>query len=171
VEWLGRWHRKRAARGAPTRPRSALATRYTVFREFLGQNHAVLALIGDLQAKASEGYLFDMSYVRGSCDRLAATVDSLVGGLVELTDGRFAELIRAWLASRSGETAAEPPQIERPLAFLEGIPTDAHQAGRKVRWAPRPQRAPNKGFVVTATPAPLREGGPASAEAGAQRVT
>ena len=114
------------------RPRSTLATRYTCFREFLAHNHAVLALIGDLQAKASEGYLFDMSYVRGSCDRLGAHVDSLVGGLVELSDGRFAELhqVVAKIAARV-RGRLDPPQIEPgPLAFpLEAIPDDAHQAG------------------------------------------
>lgn len=138
------------------RPRSTLATRYTRFREFLAQNHAVLALIGDLQAKASEGYLFDMSYVRGSCDRLGAHVDSLVGGLVELSDGRFAELhqVVARIGARVSQRL-DPPRIEPgPLAFpLEAIPDDAHQAGGKALKLARLARAGlpvPPGFVVTA---------------------
>ncbi len=156
MEWLGQWHRKRAARGAPSRPRSALATRYTVFREFLEENHAVLALIGDLQAKSSEGYLFDMSYVRGSCDRLGTRVENLVTGLVELSDGRFHELHEAVARIRARVARKlDPPLIEPgPLALpLEAVPEDAHQAGGKARGLGRLARAGlpvPAGFVITA---------------------
>lgn len=154
--WLDRWHRKRGARSAPSRPRSTLATRYIRFREFLEQNHAVLALIGDLQAKASEGYLFDMSYVRGSCEKLGAHVDRLVAGLVELTDGRFAELheVVARIAARVRLRLDPPPVEPGPLAYpLEAIPDDAHQAGGKARGLGSLARAGLPvplGFVVTA---------------------
>ncbi|MBI5481475.1 MAG: hypothetical protein HY906_21635 [Deltaproteobacteria bacterium] len=154
--WVERWRSRRAARRAPAPSRSSLAIRYARFRELLAQNHAVLALMSDLQAKAAEGYLFDLAYVRGTCDRLAAHVDRLVGALVELADGRFAELHQA--VARIGARVTQkldPPRVEPgPLAFaLAAIPDDAHQAGGKALGLGRLARAGlpvPPGFVITA---------------------
>lgn len=156
--WIDRWLKKRTdGEAAARRPqRSSLAARYLCFREFLAQNHAILALIGDMQAKASEGYLFDMSYVRGCCDQLAAHIESILDALIEMSDGRFSELrpAAARVVARA-RRRLEPPRIEPgPLAYaLSEVSEDAVQVGGKAVGLGRLARAGLPvplGFVIAA---------------------
>jgi pyruvate,water dikinase len=122
----------------------------------MAQNHAVLALIADLQAKTAEGYPFDMASVRAACDQLASDVERLVDALVALSDGRHAGLraAAARVAARVRSKLERPPIEPGPLAFtLAGIPDDAHQVGGKALRLGRLARAGlpvPAGFAVSA---------------------
>jgi pyruvate, water dikinase len=156
VGWLDRWRRRRAERPA-TRPQpSSLADRYARFREFIEHNHAVLATIADLQAKAAEGFPFELAYVRDSYERLAARLGQLVEALVALSDGHHTEL-RAAVArvtARGQKRLALPPIEPGPLVIpLAEVPEDARQVGGKALQLGRLTRAGlpvPPGFAVTA---------------------
>ena len=65
----------------------------------------------DLQVKMNEGFLFDMHYVRGACQRLGQEVAAMVAALIAMSAGRYQALEEA-----RGRVEA---QINRELA---GVP-------------------------------------------------
>ncbi len=86
-------HEGRAA--ASLAPPLSLAERYRHYKLLLGANSAILNILADLQTKKSEGFLFDMAYVRGAVNRLGRELEILVKALIGLSGGRYRELERA----------------------------------------------------------------------------
>ena len=62
-------------------PPPALLERYLQYKRLLAANSAILTIVADLQVKVSEGFLFDMHYVRQACERLGQEVETLVAAL------------------------------------------------------------------------------------------
>jgi hypothetical protein len=54
-----------------------------------GANRKVLALLADLQAKRTDGFLFDMHYVKSACERLGTEVETLVASLIAMSSSPF----------------------------------------------------------------------------------
>ena len=76
-------------------PPPALLERYLQYKRLLAANSAILTLVADLQVKVSEGFLFDMHYVRQACERLGQEVETLVAALLAMSDGRYSGLAEA----------------------------------------------------------------------------
>lgn len=127
---LGLWSEEQAG--------SRLQAKYAAFKRLVDANTAALALMADMQSKASGDYLFDRAYVDDSVERLLGLSSAVVGDLGELSDGRSGGLRKAHervaLAVRS--TLREAPQpgggpLVLTLASLCGSPPAL--AGGKVR--------------------------------------
>jgi len=105
-------HPREPAPGASRAQPLPLLERYGHYKRLLASNSAILAILGDLQTKKSEGYLFDMSYVRHAVERLGREVEILVQALVTLSGGRFTgmEAARREIAQRL-EAELAPPEI------------------------------------------------------------
>ena len=73
-------------------PPPALLERYLQYKRLLAANSAILTLVADLQVKVSEGFLFDMHYVRQACERLGKEVETLVAALIAMSGGRYPAL-------------------------------------------------------------------------------
>jgi pyruvate,water dikinase len=86
--------RRRPARPAPVflGPPPALLERYLQYKRLLAANSAILTTVADLQVKMTEGFLFDMHYVRHACQRLGQEVEAMVASLVAMSAGRYAGL-------------------------------------------------------------------------------
>jgi len=93
--------------------------RYRHYKLLLGANVAILNILADIQTKKSEGFLFDMAYVRGAVNRLGQEVDILVEALVGLSGGRYRELERARqrIAERLQAELAVPEIRPSPLVL------------------------------------------------------
>jgi pyruvate,water dikinase len=152
TNWLG----KAKAKPKEERPGVPLLVKYARYKELLAANSAVLGLIGDVQSKVSEGFLFDMHYVRTTCQELSGHVRNLAHSLVEMSGGRFQALLQvqaeiaACLAGRLAPPLIEPGPLSYPLA---AIPAEAFQAGGKAEKLGRLARLGlpvPAGFVVTA---------------------
>lgn len=78
-------------------PPPELLERYLQYKRLLAANSAILTIVADLQVKVSEGFLFDMHYVRQACERLGREVEVLVGALVAMSGGRYRALEEARL--------------------------------------------------------------------------
>lgn len=76
-------------------PPPALLERYFQYKRLLAANSAILTLVTDLQVKMSEGFLFDMHYVRQACQRLDKEAEVLVTALVAMSGGRYQGLEEA----------------------------------------------------------------------------
>ena len=73
-------------------PPPALLERYLQYKRLLAANSAILTIVSDLQIKMAEGFLFDMYYVRQTCERLAREVAVMVEALNAMSDGRYQAL-------------------------------------------------------------------------------
>jgi pyruvate,water dikinase len=109
-----------------------------------------------MQGKLAEGYLFDMTYVRTTCEELSVHVGNLVRSLIEMSGGRYGPLVTAHetTSTRIKEGLA-PPRVEPgPLSHeLSAVPEGAFQAGGKAEKLARLARLGlpvPRGFVVTA---------------------
>lgn len=89
-------------------PPPALLDRYRQYKRLLAANSAILTMVTDLQMKMNEGFLFDMHYVRGACQRLGQEVAAMTGALTAMSGGRYQALEEA-----RGRVEAE---INRELA-------------------------------------------------------
>jgi pyruvate, water dikinase len=128
---LKNWfNRKRQPRRAapPLGPPAALLERYLQYKRLLAANSAILTIVADLQVKMSEGFLFDMHYVRQACDRLAGEVKAAVAALNAMTGGRYAALeearqrIARQVAEELGGVKLKPVPLALPLAEVrEGL--------------------------------------------------
>jgi len=76
-------------------PPPALLERYLQYKRLLAANSAILTIVSDLQIKMAEGFLFDMYYVRQTCERLAREVAVMVGALNAMANGRYQALNEA----------------------------------------------------------------------------
>lgn len=154
--WFGKGSKAKAQERRPAAAPLPLLVKYARYKELLAANSAILGLIGDMQAKMAEGYLFDMAYVRTSCEELSGHVANLVRSLIDLSGGRFQALSAAH--ERIGQRIKEglaPPRVEPgPLTYaLTAIPEGAFQAGGKAEKLARLARLGlpvPPGFVVSA---------------------
>ncbi len=92
-DWLNR--KSRPTRKVSLGPPPALLERYLQYKRLLAANSAILTLVADLQVKVSEGFLFDMHYVRQACERLGQEVETLVAALLAMSAGRYPGLAEA----------------------------------------------------------------------------
>ncbi len=91
--WFNR--KNRSPRPVSLGPPPALLERYLQYKRLLAANSAILTIVADLQVKVSEGFLFDMHYVRQACDRLGREVETLVAALTAMSGGRYTALEEA----------------------------------------------------------------------------
>jgi pyruvate,water dikinase len=126
-KWL---NGKRRPRGpaAPVGPPAALLERYLHYKRLLAANSAILTIVADLQVKMSEGFLFDMHYVRQACERLGLEVKAAVHALNAMTGGHYQALeeARRAVAQQVDEelagTKMTPVPLVLPLAAVrEGL--------------------------------------------------
>jgi pyruvate, water dikinase len=105
----------------PLGPPPALLERYLQYKRLLAANSAILTTVADLQAKMTEGFLFDMHYVRQACQRVGQEVEAMVAALLAMSGGRYAgleaarqEVARALGAELAG-TELKPVELALPL--------------------------------------------------------
>jgi pyruvate,water dikinase len=125
--WLNDRRRPRRP-AAPVGPPAALLERYLQYKRLLAANSAILTIVADLQVKMSEGFLFDMHYVRQACERLGLEVKAAVQALNAMTGGHYAALeeARRTVAQQVDEelsgTKLTPVPLVLPLAEVrEGL--------------------------------------------------
>ena len=136
-------------------PPPALLERYRQYKRLLSANSAILTMVTDLQVKMNEGFLFDMHYVRGACQRLGQEVEALVAALVAMSGGHYQALeearqqVQAKINQELAGTTLKPGPLVLPLAEVrEGqfFGAKAEKLGDLVRLGlPVP-----KGFAVSA---------------------
>jgi pyruvate,water dikinase len=104
---------------APVGPPAALLERYLQYKRLLAANSAILTIVADLQVKMSEGFLFDMHYVRQACERLGLEVKAAVAALNAMTGGHYAALeeARRAVAQLVDEELAGTKMTPVPLAL------------------------------------------------------
>ncbi|MFH0811160.1 MAG: PEP/pyruvate-binding domain-containing protein [Pseudomonadota bacterium] len=133
TNWFGvRGRADKADEGKP--PGISLEAKYARYRELLAANGAILGLIGDMQAKLAEDFVFDMRYVTHHCEQISTQVGKLVQALIEMSGGRFGALRQAHrrVESRIQERLLPPKVSPGPLTYrLEAIPVGAFQVGGK----------------------------------------
>ncbi|RJR39597.1 MAG: hypothetical protein C4567_11825 [Deltaproteobacteria bacterium] len=74
-QWLTD-RRRPAGQPVSLAPPPALLERCRHYKRLLAANSAILTMVTDLQVKMNEGFLFDMHYVRGACQRLGQKVEA-----------------------------------------------------------------------------------------------
>ncbi len=136
-------------------PSVALLERYREYKRLLAANGAILAILADLQTKQSEGYLFDMAYVRNAVSRLNRKMEILVDALITLSGGRYRGLREAQqrVAARLEAELAPPDIRPGPLALPLGKVTEGEFFGGKAEKLGELRRqgfAVPRGFAVSA---------------------
>jgi pyruvate,water dikinase len=107
-------------------PPAPLLERYRHYKRLLHANSAILTILADLQTKRNEGFLFDMSYVRGAVNRLSREVEILVEALIALSRGRYRSLeaarqqIATHLQAELATPELKPGHLVLPLAEVTG---------------------------------------------------
>jgi len=148
---------KRRLPGKPVSlaPPPALLERYQQYKRLLAANSAILTMVTDLQVKMNEGFLFDMHYVRGVCQRLGQEVEAMVAALTAMSGGRYQALeearrrVEAQVNRELAGVSLQPGPLVLPLAEVrEGLffGAKAEKLGDLVRVGlPVP-----RGFAVSA---------------------
>jgi pyruvate, water dikinase len=98
VDKLKEWFKKRLTRTQPLPPLTPppeLVERYHQYKRLLAANHAILAVLADLQDKMNRQFLFDMSFVRSTVDRVEAEARALVDALTTMSPGKYDRLAAA----------------------------------------------------------------------------
>jgi len=88
--------------------------RYVYFKKLLYENNSVLEIMADLEDKLSGEYIFDMNYVRNSCNKLVDSVQNIIVNLDKLSKGKYANLYFAFAKINS--------KIEASLISKTDIP-------------------------------------------------
>lgn len=114
-------------------PPTPLLERYHHYKRLLHANSAILTVLADLQIKRTEGFLFDMSYVRGAVHRLSREVEILVNALIALSGGRYRGLAsaRQKIAARLEAELAVPELQPGPLVLPLTEVTEGCSCGGK----------------------------------------
>jgi pyruvate,water dikinase len=148
---------KRRLPGKPVSlaPPLALLERYRQYKRLLAANSAILTMVTDLQVKMNEGFLFDMHYVRGACQRLGQEVEAMAAALTAMSGGRYQALeearvrVGAKINLELAGVTLQPGPLVLPLAEIkEGqfFGAKAEKLGDLVRLGlPVP-----RGFAVSA---------------------
>ncbi|MGC1403729.1 MAG: hypothetical protein WA974_12465 [Thermodesulfobacteriota bacterium] len=84
------------------------------FTELLKENNETLELMADLEEKASGHFLFDMTYLRSTSNRIVEKVDLIINHLIELAPNRYEDLKEIYLRIFLG--------IQETLEKKKGIP-------------------------------------------------
>ena len=105
--------------------REDLVRKYRAFRSLVQGNTEALEVLGDLQAKSSGEFLFDMRFITEACEKAFGSGQSVVEALTELSDGREKRLAQALerVRRRTAEALKEeaPPPDLPPVASLEAV--------------------------------------------------
>ncbi len=130
------WFTKKRKPSRPpvaTGPPAPLLERYRHYKRLLHANSAILAILADLQTKRNEGFLFDMSYVRGAVNRLSREVEILVDALIALSERRYRglEAARQKIATRLMAELAAPELKPGPLVLPLAQVTERRSCGGK----------------------------------------
>ena len=72
------------------------------FTELLRENNETLELMADLEEKQGGHFLFDMSYLRSTADRIAEKVGLVVTHLINIYPNRYEELKEIYSRDPSG---------------------------------------------------------------------
>lgn len=72
--------------------REKLQKRYNCFQELLSETNAILEIMADMEEKLSGDYLFDMHYIRSNSNMLFDRVNTIIGALNEISNGKYLEL-------------------------------------------------------------------------------
>ncbi|MDO9566025.1 MAG: PEP/pyruvate-binding domain-containing protein [Candidatus Desulfaltia sp.] len=70
--------------------------RYLYFKQLLNENNAVLEIMADMEDKLAGEYIFDMNYVRSSCNKLVDSVQNIIVNLDKLSKGKYPNLYFAF---------------------------------------------------------------------------
>jgi pyruvate, water dikinase len=149
-----RWLNKKR-QPVPAEPPAPLLERYRHYKLLLHANSAILAILADLQTKRDEGYLFDMSYVRGAVHRLSREVEILVEALIALSGGRYRSLeagrrkIAARLLGELATPELQPGPLALPLAEVTGEQSFGAKAAKLGELSRQGFPTP-RGFAVSA---------------------
>jgi pyruvate, water dikinase len=101
-------------------PQVLLREKFEHFRSLLESNNQALAIMADMEEKASGDYLFDTGYLKSQVGRLGTQVSRLIQELNHLTGNRYPELTvihREILAAILAELAAAPEIPDTPLVL------------------------------------------------------
>ncbi len=155
---LKKWLSQRRRPEKPARtlgPPQALLERYFQYKRLLAANSAILTSVTDLQVKMSEGFLFDLHYVRQVCRRLDLEVETLVTALIAMSGGRYTGLeeARGRVAELIAQELAGPQIKPGPLVLpLTEVMEGMFFGGKaeKVAELTRVQLPVPRGFAVSA---------------------
>ncbi|MBC2693834.1 MAG: phosphoenolpyruvate synthase [Desulfobacteraceae bacterium] len=89
--------------------------RYSYFKKLLSENNAVLEIMADMEEKLSGEYIFDMNYVRTSCNKLVDSVQNIIVNLDKLSKGKYPVLYFAFARINSKIEATLINKIEIPV--------------------------------------------------------
>jgi pyruvate,water dikinase len=156
---LKHWFTKKRRQTRPAMvsgPPTPLLERYHHYKRLLHANSAILSVLADLQTKRDEGFLFDMSYVRGAVNRLSREVEILVEALIALAGGRYQglESNRLKIAARLEAELALPELKPGPLVLpLTEVTPDLSCGGKaeKLGELARNGFSVPRGFAVSAS--------------------
>jgi pyruvate,water dikinase len=123
-QWLA-GKRRTAGQPVSLAPQPALLERYRHYKRLLAANSAILTMVTDLQVKMNEGFLFDMHYVRGACQRLGQEVEAMVKALTAMSGGRYQALeearsrVEARIIRELAGVTLQPGPLALPLAEVK----------------------------------------------------
>lgn len=76
--------------------RELFKERYLCFQKLLSGNNAILEIMADMEEKLSGDYLFDISYVRSTCNNMVEKVQNIIQNLDKLSNGKYPGLYDAF---------------------------------------------------------------------------
>ncbi|RJP69737.1 MAG: pyruvate, water dikinase [Candidatus Abyssobacteria bacterium SURF_17] len=74
------------------------STLFSKFQQILQGNNAVLEIIGQMEDKLSGEYVFDINYIRSSCETMSETVYKIIYALNILSNNNYPELFSRYEA-------------------------------------------------------------------------
>ena len=95
-------------------PRTSLQNKFASFRELLESNNQALAIMADMEEKASEDFLFDRGYLQQQVEHLREHISRLVSNLNQLSRDRYRDLVAVF--------ARIQEEIDRYLVQAAAIP-------------------------------------------------
>lgn len=109
--------KKRAKPPLPSAPHigQLFKERYDSFKAVLAENNAVLEIMADMEEKLSGDYLFDMSYVRSSCEHVVEKIQNIIENLNKLSNGKYKNLRDAFEKINSDIAVSLTREAEVPV--------------------------------------------------------
>jgi pyruvate,water dikinase len=112
---LNIFRRKVAAPQPVLDDRQMFKERYLYFKKLLSENNTVLETMADMEEKLSGEYIFDMNYVRTSCNKLVDSVQNIIVNLDKLSKGKYPNLYFAFAKTNSKIEAALIKKTDIPV--------------------------------------------------------
>ncbi len=107
---------KRTETSTPSPPeRTIFKERYDCFQKLLSANNSVLETMADMEEKISGDYIFDMSYVRSTCETVVESVHNIIEHLNKLSNGKYSALYDAFEKINSDIEGALAKKAEIPV--------------------------------------------------------